>query len=155
MTIDQLRARSTKLLLVLFCTYLVTACGTTDNPAADISCFTPDGTSLDCSFSSPGPGTDSEPGSGSGTLKNLTISWTAPSARADGTPLPLSEIAGYRIYFGTSRYNYGTTVAIDDGSMVQGTINNLNAGTTYYFVMTTIDTEGRESSFSPEYSVTL
>ncbi len=165
MTIDYSHSQLAKLVLTAVLAYLTTACSTTDDPVAGISCFGADGNSLDCSVSSsdtdtgvaPLPDSDSDSGSdsGSSTPKSLTISWVAPSARADGSSLPLSEIAGYRIYFGTSAGNYSNTITIGDGSVVQGTINNLNSGTSYYFAMTTIDTDGRESAYSAEYRVTL
>ena len=79
---------------------------------------------------------------------SATISWTAPVARADGSPMSLAEIGGYRVYYGASKGKYPNRVDVSDSTAVQLTINQLPAGT-YYFVMTTYDDAGRESVFSP------
>jgi hypothetical protein len=90
----------------------------------------------------------SEPG-------NIRLSWVAPSVRSDNiTPLLLSEIAGYRIYYGTAPGLYPNQVNINDGSVVQKTLNNMSPGA-YYFVLTTIDMDGRESSFSNMVTVNI
>ncbi len=80
---------------------------------------------------------------------DINLSWVAPSAREDNTALSLSEISGYRIYYGTASGNYPDSVTINDGSTTSHTITGLAAGT-YYLVMTTLDTDGRESTFSTE-----
>ena len=83
------------------------------------------------------------------------LSWVAPSEREDGTGLGLSEIAGFRIYYGTESGNYSDTISIDDHSATQVMLAGIPSGT-YYTVMTVVDTDGRESSFSaPEIEVTF
>ena len=83
------------------------------------------------------------------------LSWVAPSEREDGTGLGLSEIAGFRIYYGTESGNYSDTISIDDHSATQVILAGIPSGT-YYAVMTTVDADGRESSFSaPEIEVTF
>lgn len=96
-------------------------------------------------------GSNSNP-SGSNTALELT--WVAPSERADNTGLTLSEIAGYRIYYGTEKGNYQNQFEVNDGSAQQAQIAGVPSGA-YYLVMTTIDTDGRESSYSPEVVVTI
>ena len=81
-------------------------------------------------------------------LSSATIAWTAPVARANGAPLSLADIEGYRIYYGTSEGDYPNRIDVNDGTAVQLTLNQLPLGT-YYFVMTTYDVAGRESVFSP------
>jgi hypothetical protein len=78
-----------------------------------------------------------------------TLRWQAPSQRMDGESLSMAEIAGYRIYYGTSPGNYSSVVTIDDPYASSVLIEDLPEGT-YYFAMTTLDTTGAESSFSPE-----
>jgi hypothetical protein len=77
---------------------------------------------------------------------SVTLSWTAPVAREDETPISMSEIKGFRIYYGTVEppgvLNY--TIKIDDAYADKKTLNGLAPGN-YNFVLTTIDTEGRES----------
>jgi hypothetical protein len=77
----------------------------------------------------------------------LTLSWTAPVTRSDGTPLSLADIDGFYLYYGTSPGNYPNHVNVTDGTTQEVTLNNLAVGT-YYIVMTTYDVDGRESSYS-------
>jgi hypothetical protein len=77
----------------------------------------------------------------------VTIAWTAPVAKADGSPLSLSEIGGYRVHYGTTEGEYPNRIDVNDGSAVEVTINDLPLGS-YYFVVTTYDVEGLESEFS-------
>jgi hypothetical protein len=79
----------------------------------------------------------------------ISLSWTAPSEREDGTPISMSEIAGYRVYYGTSQGEYTEQVDVADSSTMQVALNNVAAGT-YYIVVTTYDMEGRESAYSEE-----
>jgi hypothetical protein len=80
---------------------------------------------------------------------SVSLSWTAPVARADGTALSLSEIAGYRVYYGTSAGNYSDSVDVNSVSSTSVTITSLPVGT-YYMVATTRDSDGRESAYSQE-----
>lgn len=79
---------------------------------------------------------------------SVTIAWTAPVARADGSPLSLAEIGGYRVYYGNSEGDYPSRIDVNDGTAVESTLNDLPSGT-YYIVVTTYDVAGRESEFSP------
>jgi hypothetical protein len=84
----------------------------------------------------------------------LTLSWVPPVARADGTPLSLADISGYRIYYGTSTGNYTGHVDLLDGTAQQVSLTNLPLGT-YYMVMTTYDVTGLESGYSTELTDTV
>jgi hypothetical protein len=75
-------------------------------------------------------------------------------ARADGSALALSEITGYTVYYGTSSGNYPNSLPINDGSATSATITNLTLGT-YYVVVTTRDSGGRESSHSGEALIVM
>jgi len=88
------------------------------------------------------------------TTANIDLSWVAPVEREDNAPIALSEIAGYKIYYGTTQGQYPNSVTIDDGSATEHTFQNLTTGT-YYFVVTTIDTEGRESGLSAEVIMSI
>ena len=83
------------------------------------------------------------------TAANVSLSWVAPSEREDSTPISLSEIAGYKIYYGTTPGQYTNSVDINDGIAEGYTFKALPLGT-YFFVVTTYDAEGRESQYSPE-----
>ena len=86
---------------------------------------------------------------------SVALSWDAPSLRADNTPLNSEDIAGFRIYYGFEKGVYQDPVAINDPAATQAQISNLPSGT-YYVVITTIDTDGRESSWSePELELTF
>ena len=93
-------------------------------------------------------------GSGEVSSELVKLNWIAPSEREDGTPLSLSEIAGYRIYYGSSTGAYPNLIEMMDGSAVEVNLNNLSPGL-YYFVITTLDTDGRESAFSEEVMINI
>src|SRR5687767_6502029 len=63
-----------------------------------------------------GGGTEPDPGTGSGTGGSGTptgtaaLAWVAPTQNADGSPL--SDLAGYRILYGTTPGDYTKTVTI-------------------------------------------
>ena len=84
----------------------------------------------------------------------LGLTWAAPSERENGSVLSLSEIASFRIYYGTEAGYYEKQIDIDDSSAVQGDVPSIPAGT-YYVVVTTIDTDGRESMYSSEVVITI
>jgi hypothetical protein len=78
------------------------------------------------------------------TAQSVTLRW-------DANPEP--DVAGYRVYYGTSSGKYSQSN--DVGNVTGTTISNLTAGQTYYFVVTDYDTSGLESLPSNEvaYSV--
>ena len=77
-----------------------------------------------------------------------TLSWVAPSTNEDGTPL--TDLAGYKIYYGTASGSY--TQNVDAGNVTTYTFNSLNDGQTYYFVATAYNLARFESSYSNEIS---
>lgn len=81
----------------------------------------------------------------------LGVSWAVPDGREDGTGLLSNEIAGYRIYYGADSGEYETPVYIEGGSTEQGEV--IVPVGKYYVVVTTVDTDGRESQYSPETSL--
>jgi len=88
------------------------------------------------------------------------LDWSVPTMREDGTALPVKQIAGYKIYYGSNSGNYTGSLDINGAKDANGqlvsdyTLNSLPHGT-YYFTMTTIDTDGRESLYSNEIKVTI
>lgn len=88
-----------------------------------------------------------------GGSSSSTVNWIAPVARADDTPLSLSEIGGYRIYYGTTAGDYPNQLDIQDGTALQATLT-IPSGV-YYYVITTYDVDGRESAFSIESEITI
>jgi hypothetical protein len=78
---------------------------------------------------------------------SMSLSWVAPTSRADGTAMSLSDIDRYRIFYGTSAGSYPNSIDVTDGSATSATITSLPAGT-YYVVMSTVDVNGLESTKS-------
>ncbi len=85
---------------------------------------------------------------------SLTLQWTAPVARSDGTPLTLADIDGFRIHYGNSAGSYTNHVTVADGTAQKVTLTDIPVGT-YYLVMTTYDVDGRESSYSSVVTKTI
>jgi hypothetical protein len=83
-------------------------------------------------------------------LSAVTISWEAPTTNTDGTPL--TDLAGFTIYYGTSTGKYTNT--IDAGNVMTYTFNALPDGA-YYFVTTAYNVLGIESSYSNEVERTV
>ncbi len=88
------------------------------------------------------------------TLSDITLSWVAPIEREDNTALSLSAIAGYKVYFGTTPGQYPNSISINDGSATGHIFNDFSSAT-YYFVITTIDSDGRESQQSSEVTISI
>jgi len=80
--------------------------------------------------------------------------WDIPTTRIDGTDLPADEIAGYRIWSGTSSDNLQVVGKVTDSSVTNYTVTDLSAGT-YYFAVTAYDINDVESEFSVIVSKTI
>lgn len=98
--------------------------------------------------------TESSEQSDSSIHTDVNLSWTAPSQRENNEPISLSEIAGYKVYYGTEERRYPQSVNISDGTATGYTFRNLSAGT-YHFALTTYDTAGRESQYSAEIIIVI
>ncbi len=68
---------------------------------------------------------------------DVTLAWD---------PNTESDIAGYKMHYGTSSRNYPHVV--DVGNTTQYTLTGLQEGLTYYFAVTAHDDSGNESGFS-------
>jgi hypothetical protein len=82
-----------------------------------------------------------------------TLSWNAPTTNADGSPL--TDLAGYKVYYGSVSIAYTQTVDVGmtgSPSAPSYVINNLADGNTYYFAVTAYDSSGNESGYSGEVS---
>jgi hypothetical protein len=80
-------------------------------------------------------------------MSNLsaTLSWTAPTQNEDGSAL--EDLAGYKLYWGTSSGVYPNSVTIDTIGTTTYVVENLSPGT-YEFVATAYNTSGVESRYS-------
>jgi len=96
-------------------------------------------------------GCDSADIVGAGLGGGVGIRWEPPTQRQDGTDLPLNEIDGYRIYYSDTMglYTQGNSIYVNGGSVTSATLpGGVQLDQAYYIVMTTIDTDGRESVYS-------
>jgi hypothetical protein len=84
----------------------------------------------------------------------MDLSWVAPVEREDGTPISMSEIAGYRVYYGTTAGDYPNMLEITGSGTMNTTISGLISDT-YYIVVTTYDVDGRESVHSSMISASI
>ena len=78
---------------------------------------------------------------------SVTLTWTAPTQNEDGTLL--TDLDGYKIYYGTARGIYPNEIRIDNASVTMHVVENLTPDT-YYFVATEFNTSEVESRFSGE-----
>ncbi len=70
----------------------------------------------------------------------VTLAWDPPENEQD--------IVGYKVHYGNSSGNYDTS--IDAGNQTSYTITGLESGKIYYFVVTSYNIYGYESSYSIE-----
>ncbi len=82
--------------------------------------------------------------------RSASLSWDPATTNTDGTPL--TDLAGYKLHYGTSSGNYTASVSVGAGTSY--VLSNLAAGT-YYFTVTTVNTGGVESAYSNEVSKTI
>jgi hypothetical protein len=77
---------------------------------------------------------------------SATIEWVAPTENTNGSPL--TNLAGYRIYYGTSVTAMTKTVQIANPSVVTYEVTNLSPGTWYFSVRsyTSANVESNASS---------
>lgn len=81
-------------------------------------------------------------GTGAGSA---TLSWTPPTTNTNGTTL--TNLAGYRIYYGTSPSNLTRTVQLTNAGLTRYVISDLTAAT-WYFSIRAYTSTGAESSNS-------
>jgi hypothetical protein len=74
-----------------------------------------------------------------------TLSWTPPTRNTDGSSL--TNLAGYRIYYGTSSTALTRTININSAGLASYVVTNLSPAT-YYFAITAYNATGAESSRS-------
>jgi hypothetical protein len=83
---------------------------------------------------------------------SATLSWTPPTRNTDGTTL--TNLAGYRIYYGTSSSSLTRTVQIANPGIASYVVGNLSAAT-WYFSVRSYTTTGVESPGSNLASKTI
>jgi hypothetical protein len=125
---------------------LISGC-LTEVVAPDVARQSSDNNLAPASDSSPAPSSDSNPAPSSGetTYGSITLSWTAPTYNTDGSVL--TDLDGYRIYWGTAPGQYRNSVTIDNESITVYVLENIPVGT-YEFVATSFNSAGVESNYS-------
>ena len=79
-----------------------------------------------------------------GMAASIRVSW---SANTD------TDLAGYKVYYGTQSNTYGTPANVTSGTSYD--ITSVQTGTTYYMAVSAFDTSGNESAKSTEKSITV
>ncbi|MDY6948466.1 MAG: putative Ig domain-containing protein [Pseudomonadota bacterium] len=82
------------------------------------------------------------PGSNNGSA---SLSWTPPTRTTSGGAL--TNLAGYRIYYGTSASNLSRTVQLSNAGLTRYVVSDLSPAT-YYFSVRAYTSNGSESSGS-------
>lgn len=76
----------------------------------------------------------------------VSLAWQAPTENVDGTPL--TDLAGYRIFYGEQSRSYTEELALTDAAATDHSLT-LPSGY-YYFALTAVDAAGNQSAFSNE-----
>ena len=76
---------------------------------------------------------------------SATLSWTPPTQNSDGSPL--NNLAGYKVYWGTSQNNYSSSVTVNNAGLSSYVVDQLTPAT-WYFAVTALNAAGVESGFS-------
>ncbi len=86
------------------------------------------------------------------TTGSATLSWTPPTQRSDGSTL--SDLAGYKIHYGSAQGEYTQELDISNPGIAEYVVDGLASGT-WYFVVSSYDSTGAESSYSSPVSKTI
>ncbi len=78
-------------------------------------------------------------------LGSATVTWTPPTQNTDGSTL--ADLAAYIIYYGVSEGSYPNQVRVDNPGVTSFVVENL-VPDTYFFVATSVNSNGVESTFS-------
>ena len=84
--------------------------------------------------------------------RTATLSWQAPATNTNGAAL--TDLAGFRIYYGTDSADLAQTVNINSVGIETYEFDNLNAGT-WYFALKAVTSAGVESALSQIVSKTI
>jgi len=76
---------------------------------------------------------------------SATLTWEAPTSNTNGSAL--TDLSGYRIYYGPSRSDLSQSVQITSIGIQTYVIENLEPGT-WYFAIRALTSTGTESALS-------
>lgn len=77
---------------------------------------------------------------------NVALSWNVPTQTIDGQTL--QNLSGYRIHYGTNQNAMVNSIEVASAGANSYTVQNLRAGTTYYFAVRAVTADGDESEIS-------
>lgn len=80
------------------------------------------------------------------------LSWTPPTENTDNSTL--TDLAGFKIYYGTFPGEYDNTITIDNAGLSSHLVEDLDASD-WFFVMTAFNSSGVESAYSAEVFKTI
>jgi hypothetical protein len=83
---------------------------------------------------------------------SAALTWTVPSRNTDGSSL--TNLAGYRIYYGADTSAMTSMVQVVGASTTSYVVQNLTPGT-YYFAIKSYNIAGTESDLSGVVSTTI
>jgi hypothetical protein len=86
------------------------------------------------------------------TTGSATLSWIPPTQNSDGSPL--TNLAGYRVYWGISPGGYTHSVRLNNPGLATFVVEPLESGT-WYFAATAVNALGAESPLSNVGSKTI
>ena len=88
-----------------------------------------------------------------GAGRSVELSWRAPTTDTAGSPL--TDLAGFRVYLGTTPGVYSRVFEVRDPDARTFALEGLAAGRTYHVSVTAYDRAGEESHYSNEGSFSL
>jgi hypothetical protein len=83
--------------------------------------------------------------SATGSTSSAALSWSAPTQNEDGSPL--TDLAGYRIHYGTSASDLNKRVEVGNPATTSARVQNLTPGT-WFFAISAYTHNDAESSHS-------
>jgi len=83
---------------------------------------------------------------------SVTLSWTPPTSNTDGSPL--NNLAGYRVYWGTSPTSLSNSVTVPNAGLATYVVGQLTPAQ-WHFAVTAYTSTGYESGYSNVASRTV
>jgi hypothetical protein len=83
---------------------------------------------------------------------SVTLSWTPPTSNTDGSPL--NDLAGYRVYWGTSPTSLSNSVTVPNAGLATYVVGQLTPAV-WHFAVTAYTATGYESGYSNVASKTV
>jgi hypothetical protein len=120
----------------------------TSTPPTTVADTAPSGGST----STTGSGSTTAPPTSTDSSSGITLAWVAPTENSNGTPI--SNLAGYKIHYGTASQDYTQVVSVSNPSLSRYVLDSLPSGT-YFLAITAFNAQGVESPLSGEITAKL